>query len=214
MIRRVAISPRIVRFLREDDGTTLVEFAIVLALFLFFVFALIDFGRLAFRFVVMDKAIQIATRIAVVRPPACPGLPDFNLRGPSTTVPPHRFGTSCSVEAGLCANPGTVICTGSATNATAAEVWSVVAGAMPADATIANLSFRYDFDSDLGFLGGPYVPVVTVEVQNLDFQFVHPLAGLLAMTGSSASGTWGGTIPFPTMSTSMPGEDLNIGANG
>lgn len=213
MTCRTAISQRLGRFLRKEDGS-LVEFAIVMALFLFFVFALIDFGRLAFRFVVADKAMQIAARIATVRPPACPGVPDFNARGSSITVPPHRFGTSCGAEAGVCANPGTISCTGSATNATAAEVWSVIEGAMPADATIANLLFRYDFDSDLGFLGGPYVPVVTVEVQNLDFQFVHPLAGLLAMTGSTASGGWGGTIPFPTMSTSLPGEDLNIGTSG
>ncbi len=198
----------------DDSGTTLVEFAIVFVVFLIVMFALVDFGRMAYRFVVADKAMQIASRVATVRPAACNGVPETYGRGTSTVTPPYRFGTSCNADSGICGNPGTITCAGNATNATAVEVWNRIQPLMPTDANIENLRFRYDFDENLGFLGGPYTPIVTVELQNLDFRFVHPLGSLIALTGATATVTDGLTIPFPTMSVSLPGEDLAQGTNG
>ena len=82
------------------------------------------------------------------------------------------------------------------------------------NATPANLRFRYSFDPNLGFLGGPYVPLVTVELQNLNFDFFSPLAGLASLAGATPSGNLGAAIPFPPMSVSMPGEDLALGIDG
>ena len=46
------------QFARDESGTTLVEFAVVLPLFLLFVFAMIDFGRMGFEYVLANKAVQ------------------------------------------------------------------------------------------------------------------------------------------------------------
>lgn len=202
------------RFRRDDDGAALVEFGIVLALFLLIFFGLIDFGRMAFHYVTAEKAMHVAARVAAVRPAACPGVPLNNLRGPlaNGTAAPN-FGTSCSVAANVCAAPATVTCQGAASNPTASEIWSLIAGALPNDATIANLSFGYSHDSNLGFLGGPYVPVVTVELRDLDFTFVSPLAALAALAGGGTQSDLGGAIAFPSMSVSLPGEDLAMGSN-
>lgn len=202
------------RCARDNSGATLVEFAVVLALFLLIFFGLIDFGRLAFNYVTAEKAMQVASRVAAVRPAACPGVALVHQRAavPLGAVPP-QYGTACNANAGICVNPGTVTCAGSTGNATAQEIWTLVSGGLPPDATIGNLLFSYSYDSNLGFLGGPYVPVVTVALQDLDFQFVSPL-GALAVMASGVSSDLGTAIPFPSMSVSLPAEDLALGDNG
>jgi len=206
---------RITRFGADETGTTLVEFTFVLVLFLLIFFGLIDFGRMAFHYVTAERAMQVAARVAAVRPPACGGVPEFNARGPvgPTEIPPD-FGTSCNIGANICQAVATVTCTGSAANATANEIWNIVRGTLPNSATIANMSFSYEHDNNLGFLGGPYVPVVTVELQNLQFDYISPLGALVGLTGAAADANLGASISFPDMSVSLPAEDLAMGDNG
>lgn len=204
----------LLRLLRDDSGTTLVELAIVLPVFLLLFFGLIDFGRMGAEYVMTNKATQLAARLAAVRPAACAGVPDVNVRGTLTGTVLPRFGTNCTAVANLCANPGTITCSGNLSNPTVAEIWAATSALMPTTATPANLRFHYAYDSKLGFLGGPYVPVVTVEIQNLNFQFATPLSGLAALAGAGGAPTPGATLPFPAMSVSLPAEDLNQGIGG
>ena len=209
------LQARIARFGKDESGTTLVEFTFVLVLFLLIFFGLIDFGRMAFHYVTAERAMHVAARVAAVRPPACAGVPEFNARGPvgPTEIPPD-FGTSCNAGANVCQAVTTVTCGGSAGNATATEIWNIVRGTLPNNATIANLSFSYEHDTNLGFLGGPYVPVVTVELQNLQFDYISPLGALVGLTGAVADPNLGASISFPNMSVSLPAEDLAMGNNG
>ncbi|MEE9427820.1 MAG: TadE family protein [Paracoccaceae bacterium] len=202
-------------FQRETAGTTLVELAVVLPLFLLIFFGLIDFGRMGAEYVMAEKAMQRAARIAVVRPPVCVGVPNVHQRGPvpNNTIAP-RFGTMCRTGNSICANVATVTCSGSVADPTASEIWNSISAWMPTTATPANLSFSYAYDSQLGFLGGPYTPIVTVEIQALNFQFTSPLSGFAALAGSTATNVPSGTIPFPSMSVSLPAEDLALGNNG
>ncbi len=203
------------RFRRDEDGTTLVELAILIPLFLLIFFALIDFGRMGAEYVMADKAMQLASRIAIVRPPACPGVPTFNARGsvPPNTVPP-KFGSKCTAGATTCASPATVTCTGAPGNPTVTEIWAAIGPLMPTGSSETDLWFSYAYDPNLGFLGGPYVPVVTVEIRGLNFQFVTPLGGLAALATGGAGAAPGATVPFPALSMSLPGEDLDLGENG
>lgn len=214
MMRPSTLRARLTRFARAEDGTFIVELAVLIPVFLLLIIGLVEFGRMGAEYVMADKATQMATRIAVVRPPACASVPTFNARGttPSGTIPPH-FGTKCTAGSTVCASPATVTCTGSMNNATAAEIWGKIAPLMPTQATVANLSFSYAYDNKMNFLGGPYVPTVTVEIQNLNFQFVTPLGGLAVLAGGSSAGL-GATAPFPSMSMTLPGEDLDLGNNG
>lgn len=209
------ISSRIRRFHGDQSGTTLVELAVVLPLFLLLFLGLIDFGRFGGEYVMAEKAMQRAARIAAVRPAACPGVPPTHFRGTGLLagVEP-RFGEACSAATGICADPGTQTCTGSSTNSTVTEIWANIEPLMPSYATVANLQFSYTHDPKLGFLGGPYVPMVTVEIQNLNFQFATPLSALAALAGAEGDNTPGATLPFPRMSTSLPAEDLALGNNG
>ncbi len=202
------------RFRTDECGVTLVELAILLPVFLLLFFGLIDFGRMGAEYVMANKAMYQAARIAAVRPPACAGVPNTNTRGavPVGTIPP-RFGTLCSAGATVCASPAPAICAGNIANPTALEIWTTISPLLPNSSTPANMQFRYDYDQNLGFLGGPYVPVVTVQLQNLNFQFVTPLAGLANLAGATGS-TLPNTVTFPAMSTSLPAEDLAQGNAG
>ena len=67
----------------------------------------------------------------------------------------------------------------------------------------------------MNFLGGPYVPVVTVELQGVPWNMFSPLLGLARLAGA-ANTTEGDTYApvFPPMSVSLPGEDLALGNAG
>lgn len=199
-------------FRRQEEGSVLAEFAIVLPLFLILLMAVIDFGQIYLRWILAEKATAIAARIAVVRPPICPGVPTFNDRtqGIPKTSP---FGTACTESFfGLCEDPGTISCTGDdAVGDTFDSLFGAVADLLPAPVGPENILFTYSF-ANLGFLGGPYVPLVSVElVGDVDVSFVTPLGPLLqAFNG-------GGVLEnprLPPMRATLPAEDLLEGGPG
>lgn len=199
------------RFHRDQSGAGLVEFSLVILLFLFLLFAIIDFGRLANAWIAANKATQIAARLAAVRPPVCPGVPTLNVRGTATGS--TTFGSMCRLGTGVCADPGTFTCQGNDTHPTSVEILQAIRPLMPPGTQANTLRFSYSFDPDLGFLGGPYIPMVTVEFVNVDFVFVSQLGQMLGpLTGNVTA--LGASIPLPRMSVSLPGEDLALGTDG
>lgn len=217
MIRGLVISHarrRFARLARQEDGGTLVEFGLVASLFLLLLFGFIDFSRIGFSYVMAGKATDRAVRMAVVRPPACDGVPERNERGALEGGSElYKFGASCSINGNLCADAGTTSCSADSANATAVAIWNEIRPIMPSNATAENLKITYQFTSDLGFLGGPFTPIVSVEIQNLDFEFVTPLGALAALAGAVGQEQLGANYTFPSMSASLPGEALFDGAS-
>lgn len=239
MTRMLGIS-YVRRWLRNEAGASLIEYTVVVSLFLLIFFAILDFGRLGFNWVMTEKAMQRAARIATVRPP---------VTGCAANVPTQHvvsatgsYGTLC--RAGGCAAPTTPapscilgnVSTFSCTSVTTteAEIWCTLEPILPSNATPRNIRVTYRYDSNLGFAGGPYTPMVEVGVvtaaevtaglanaQELRFEFITPIPGLAAIVGggamsniSAATSTSLPSIPFPDLSVSLPGEDLNHGVNG
>ena len=91
------------------------------------------------------------------------------------------------------------------------EIFGIVQPLLPAGATPGDLQFQYEA-SNLGFLGGPYIPMTSVRLQNLQHQFILPLGQLFAPWGGGGAGD--GTIALGPMTATMPGEDLNAGTGG
>jgi hypothetical protein len=54
---------------------------------------------------------------------------------------------------------------------------------------------------------------VTVEVVNLDFNFISPI-GQLATLAGAADANFDRSPPFPSLSATVPGEDLASGNDG
>lgn len=203
-------------FGRDEDGSTMLEYAIVLPMFLLLLFGIVDFGRYGFDFVMTKKAMERGTRVIAVRNPVCPGVPNTHNRETTQSgETPPAFGTSCSVD-GICENPGTISCSLNPTDGGAGqEIWARIAAVMPSTVVAEDITVTYAYNSNLGFLGGPYVPEVTVELTGAQFEFVTPLGGLATLvTGLANPGAPEGLVPFPSISVTMPGEDLALGNNG
>ncbi len=209
MSQRARITARLRAWTRGDDsGATLVEFAIVLAVFLLLFFAIIDFARLGFEAVMARKATHNAVRIAVVRPPVCPGVP---LVTQARSGAGARYGTLCRDASAPCASPGPFVCTLTEPSASSNEIWNSINGLLPNNAERSHVRLRYESDPNLGFLGGPFVPLVTVELVDLDFNFVTPLAGLARLAGAANAQELRQSLPFPSMRATLPAEDLAQG---
>ncbi|WP_171123771.1 MULTISPECIES: TadE/TadG family type IV pilus assembly protein [unclassified Ruegeria] len=198
---------------RQDRGAALVELAIVIPIFLFLIFGVIDYGRLYWSTTAAQKAMHTAARLATVGPPQCGALPashDLSGTAPGDT----RFGALCR-SGNICAVPNLPApCTLDTSTAYGARIWDEIGPLLPPGTTAANVQFTYSHDSRLGFLGGPYTPVVTADLINVDFNFVMPLAGLAALAGGGPAVTSNtpNSISLPAMSTSVPAEDLAVGA--
>jgi Flp pilus assembly protein TadG len=194
-------------FIRDERGGPLAEFALVIGLLFVVGIFVFETSRFFMRAAMAEYATHLAARIAAVRPPVCPGVPDFNERAGGSTA---RFGTMCSDPSAPCAAVATQTCTGTAGNAVVDEIFGIVQPLLPSDATAAALQFQYEA-ANLGFLGGPYVPMTSVSLQNLQHDFILPLAQLFAPWGG-AGGT--GAVPLGPLTATMPGEDLNVGTDG
>lgn len=64
--------------MRNERGSTLLEFAFVCVVFFMIIFGIIDFGRAMYTYHFVADAAREATRYAMVRGNACTGLPDCN----------------------------------------------------------------------------------------------------------------------------------------
>lgn len=255
------------RHAKDEAGASLIEYTVVVSLFLLMFFAILDFGRLGFNWVMTEKAMQRAARIATVRPAICTNVPTTHALGTDTNA---RFGTLCRASATMCAtvanracvlgastdfqvgsNPCTtpVVVTPLPNNPTAGqiaafnaqvrlqsaqEIWCTLEPILPHNAAPNNIVVRYNHDNQLGFAGGPYTPMVEVAVvtaadvgTNIDgteaelrFEFLTPIPGLAALAGGATTpnintaGTGLPSIPYPDLSVSLPGEDLDNGING
>jgi hypothetical protein len=78
-----------------------------------------------------------------------------------------------------------------------------------ASGSAGEVVFAYE-DSGLGFVGGPYVPLVTIEIRGVTFPFLalEPLVRLLG------AGAFPDGLPMPAMRSTAVGEDLGAGESG
>ena len=203
---------RLKRFAQDQSGATLVELAIIIPTLLLLVMGIVEFGRFGYAEAMAQKATELATRTAAVRPPVCEGVPETFEPVTFTTGDPPRFGTLCRAG-NVCDVPGTgeFTCTLAENNASADEIWQTISPLLLTGVNRGNIQMRYTHDDRLGFLGGPYTPIVTAELVNLQFQFITPLGLLANLATFGNDSEIANSITFPNMSASMPGEDLGQG---
>jgi hypothetical protein len=201
---------RLLRVLiRDERGGPLAEFALVIGLLFVVAVFVFEISRFFMQAAMAEYATHLAVRVAAVRPAVCPGLPEFNER---VSGSPARFGAMCSAPSAPCVAVATQTCAGAAGNAVVDEIFSMIQPLLPNGATPANLQFRYE-STGLGFLGGPYVPMTSVSLQNLEHEFILPLGQLFAPWGGGAGGG-SGVVSLSPLTAAMPGEDLNVGTGG
>jgi Flp pilus assembly protein TadG len=217
---------RIIRFNRDDSGSTMVEHTVTMLTFFLILFGIIEFSYLYYQWNAATKAVQFGARLAAVSDPIASGLRTYtgltNANRPGDALPANAYDVTCRATG---ASAATVTCTGTFTAATSASFRRIVFGEptrtvcvdpAPTPQTVGmcnyfsrlqanNVVVRYQY-TGLGYVGRPggAVPTVTVSLSQtvadrLQFQFVflNALSGLLPVT-------------MPTFSTTVTGEDLNI----
>ena len=198
---------RLRAFLRDSRGAGAAEFALILPLFLLFLFGIIDVGRFAWSMNQVGKAVQVGARWAVVTDTVPVGLGTYSYAvsggvAQGTPVPAASFsGIYCT------GTSSTATCNwkgaqppGWSNNSTNAAAFRAMVDRMREvnpDITYANVRIDYDY-SGLGFAGDPNAPDVApltkVTVTGLQFK---PL--MLFPTRI--------TINYPDISYSLTMED-------
>jgi hypothetical protein len=189
------------RFLREQSGSALIEFTLIILLLLSVTFAIVDFGYAYWQWNSAEKATQLGVRMAAISGPVAGGFESYDCGGPGA-IP----GESCT--SAFAVSFGTVTCDGAALSCTAPYNFSM----SQADALVArmqqlfpamtrdNLVVEYT-DIGLGYVGrGSPVPAVTVRLVGLTFSFVF-LEGLFGF----------GPIAMPDFRATLTAEDLRNG---
>jgi hypothetical protein len=92
--------------IRSTSGTSAVEFALVLPLFLVLLLGTIDAGRFLWQYNEAEKATQVGARVAIVTDVLAPGLRDENYAG--QTVNGVKIASGGRIPAGAL---GTILCT-------------------------------------------------------------------------------------------------------
>jgi Flp pilus assembly protein TadG len=208
-------------FAKDEDGTTMVEMAIVASLLFIVVLGFVDFGYAFYQWNAANKAVQVGARLARVSDPVATGLSseagapansdDVGEPVPSGTYDyvctANAAGTaSCSCAAGTCKS---LTINQTAFNLIYAGDDGVCGGTANTGRPgmcdffprIQKNNIKIEYGATgLGYWtrpGGP-VPTIKVSLQNLTFQFYF-LGGLLGFND----------INIPSMVSSVTGEDLD-----
>jgi hypothetical protein len=87
---------------RDERGGPLAEFALVIGLLFVVAIFVFEMSRFFMQAAMAEYATHLAARVAAVRPPVCPGLPDFNERASGSTA---RFGMMCTAKPATSVHP-------------------------------------------------------------------------------------------------------------
>jgi Flp pilus assembly pilin Flp len=216
------------RLLRDETGTTIIEFTIVMVLFFLLTFGLVEFGYLLFQWNGASKAAQLGARLAVVSDPVWCELRQKDNSGTWLVTDPGTPGSAWTTDYNVTCDGSNDSCTGSppagvSTTYSATNMDRLVYGrgggtscatiGTDGDAGICDVFWRVTPENVrviyrntfLGFAGRPGgpVPTVTVTLTGLTFQFIA-LGGLLGLDN----------VTMPDFTVTMTGEDLSALAPG
>lgn len=186
------------RVMQDTRGTTSVEFAIIVTLFLVFMFGIIDFGRVMWLYNSATKATERGARYAVVHNFVAKGLENFDCLAAS-----GGNGVSCPESA---IDPNPVICNSLGCNGYGpldSAAFNNIVSVMQNYSDIIraeNVTIEYRH-LGIGLSGNPYgsdiTPLVTIRLSNLVINtLASDLLGIASFT-------------MPPFKTSLMGEDLS-----
>jgi hypothetical protein len=197
------------RLLVDSHGDVLVGFILIVGLLFSLFFAGVGFFLLLSWLQFTEMAAQAGVRTAVVSSPAVAGLPPF--------IEPHPangglLGQNCRANPSPCKSLPPLTCTGTACTET--EFRHIAERMQQIFPVIQDSNIRITYaDSGLGYVGGPPVPLVTVEVVDLEIPVIGAIIDLALGLVGGAAGQGGCTVnnvpAFCPIAASMTAEDLS-----
>lgn len=184
--------------LKNQKGTSAVEFAMVVGIFWLLILTIFDFGRMLFDFNKAAKATEMGVRLAIVSDIVASGLQDYD----GLT---DAGGNGLPVPVGSII-PNPVICNSDGCNGygpmdiVAFNAILTRMQSLNSQIQAENLEIIYQHVG-LGFAGNPFgpdiSPTVTVRLRNMTFDFIIP--------GFQTVSQW----TMPSFTSTLTGEDLN-----
>jgi Flp pilus assembly pilin Flp len=205
-------------FLRDQQGSVMVEVTIMLSITLVLVLGAIDFLLLFYQWNAAAKAVQTGARLAAVSDPVASGLNNLSQAVMSASVPPGaampNFVVTCDGRTATCTCNGVNACRGGYDRAAMNTIVFGRGSSSCSDAKSADLVGMCDIfpritpanvkivyaQTGLGYAGRPGgpMPTITVSLQNLPFQFFF-LRGLMGFHD----------FQIPASTVSLTAEDLS-----
>ncbi len=197
-------------WLRDQSGAAAVEFALVVLLLVTFIFGAIDLSRMGWDWNRAATATQAGARFAVVNDMVAAELQNFDALGLLNEDGTRVLAPGDDVDSVEINGGEPVVCTATgcsegftkiddAFDRIVARMQRVHPGIQP-----ENVVVEYTHVG-LGFAGNPFgsdiSPLVTVSLQDMEFQFVTP--GLYGIVGG---------IALPPFLTTLSGEDYATGS--
>jgi Flp pilus assembly protein TadG len=214
----------LLRFIRNQDGSVLVEVAVMIPIVFVFLLGSVDFLNAMRQWNSATKAVEVGARLAAVSDPVATGLnsiptsavnpPTVNLGDPMPDFEVTCDGatSACTCTRGSCTGMGSYSATAmntivfgrgkTACGASANGYYNAGMCNFLSGITDANVKVVYS-QTGLGYAGrtaGP-VPTITVSVENVPFQFFF-LKGLMGFANRS----------IPGLATTITGEALSSAA--
>jgi Flp pilus assembly pilin Flp len=196
------------KLVRDEQGGTAAEFAMVLPILIIFLLGIIDVGRLMWDWNQAEKATQMGIRYAVVTDMVPSDLEDYSFAIDGGVLQGNLIddkvfgGVSCTGTASTanCTCIDSSACDTAYLSTSNYEAFNEIVNRIndfKPDVAAENVVIEYGY-SGLGFAGDPngpdVAPLVTVRLRNLDFQ---PLLTQI----------FGATIPLPEFSAALTLED-------
>ncbi len=196
-----------------ESGAALLEFTVVVMVFLLVLFGTVEFSYLFYQWNAATKAVQFGARLAAVSPPvssdlsALTGMEGGTLPGGAM----EPFNRACVGATGVCSGGtysatamqtlvygrGNTVCVNPPQSQLTIGMCNLFWRITPQNVTV---SYNYTGLGYAGRPGGP-VPTITVELSGLTFQYIF-LNGLVPGLSSKS---------LPGFRTTMTGEDLGNG---
>lgn len=185
------------KFWRGTHGAAAAEFALVVMIFVVFVFAIIDFGRAFWDWNRAAKATQEGVRFAIVNDMVPASLQNFDGLGLGGAGAKVGL-TDISPNPVVCGSSG---CSGYGYNGTAYQAIVDRMALFFPRVSEAGVEVVVEYEHvGLGFIGNPFgsdiTPAVTIKLQGLNFAFLTP-----GLTGLNS-------LSMPEFATTATGEDF------
>lgn len=193
------------RRLKDNSGSTLVEFSLLLPLILILTFGIIEGGYIFYQVNGAQKATQMAARIAATRPPVATNLNECASTADTSNT---NAGVNCSTlpAADLITTTCSKNQTTNCENDKRLEILNKIQSAYPF-VTDDNLFITYE-GTGLGYVGrGKPVPAITVELRNINYDFI-----MIGVIIQGLGGNLGEVFKIDKTQTTVIAEDMGQGA--
>lgn len=188
---------------QNQRGASLVEFSLIVPLLFVLTFGIIDMGYVLFQYNAAVKATQVGAQYAATHDPVVQNLNDCGVADYS-----DKAGTDCASVTGY--SNWSVTCPSGA-NCNAAVMASIVTEmqAVFPNLEAENVTVTFSGEPGLGYIGrGRPVPVITVEIEDLNYSYIA-IGGLVAAIADNVN--LGTTKSITSARTSIIAEDLREG---